>query len=343
MPAGSGQNNPLRDWQLDQRSITYVGRELQRPECILAERDGTLWSADARGGVMRIAVDGKQTLISQRPDHHADLATDSMSSLFSGTLPNGLAFARNGDILIANFGNDRLEIMTRRGETKIMASEVDGAPLGKVNFVLRDSRDRIWFTISTKINPWSEAISPAIADGYICVMDEKGIRIVADGFRFTNEIRMDAKEEWLYVAETTGKRVSRLRVENDGSLSGREIFGPSNLGPGLIDGITFDEYGNLWAAMILADRLIAITPRGDLLELFCDGDSLATARFESEFSAGGPVRTETLMACGGSLCPMLTSVTFGGQDLSTVYLGGLRANRIPLFRSPIAGLPMIHW
>ena len=30
-------------------------------------------------------------------------------------------------------------------------------------------------------------------------------RIVADGFHFTNEIRLDAREEWLYVAETTGK------------------------------------------------------------------------------------------------------------------------------------------
>jgi hypothetical protein len=37
--------------------------------------------------------------------------------LVTGTLPNGLAFARNGDILIANFGTDRLEVMSRAGET----------------------------------------------------------------------------------------------------------------------------------------------------------------------------------------------------------------------------------
>ena len=43
-----------------------VGHDLQRPECILAERDGTLWSADARGGVVKILPDGSQNIISQK-------------------------------------------------------------------------------------------------------------------------------------------------------------------------------------------------------------------------------------------------------------------------------------
>jgi gluconolactonase len=335
--------NPLRDWRVDPRRIAYVGHDLQRPECILAERDGTLWAADARGGVMRIDPDGEQSLIAQRPDAHFDLQADAGASLLRGTLPNGLAFAANGDILIANFGTDRLEIMTRQGDTHVIADHIDGEPLGKVNFVLRDRRDRLWVTISTKVNPWSDAVNSSLADGYICVLDEKGLRIVADGFAFTNEIRMDANEEWLYVAETTRKRVSRLKVGRDASLSNREIFGPSSLGSGVIDGIAFDRHGNLWATMIFADRLVAITPEGDLLELFGDGDASATAAFEAEFASGQPVRFETLMACGGSLCPWMASITFGGEDLSTVYLGGLRANRIPSFRSPVAGLPMVHW
>src|SRR5262245_24746373 len=46
-------HNPLDGWQVDRESICTIGRALQRPECILAERDGTLWAADARGDVMR--------------------------------------------------------------------------------------------------------------------------------------------------------------------------------------------------------------------------------------------------------------------------------------------------
>jgi hypothetical protein len=50
--------NPLDGFHVDAADISYIGTDLQRPECILAECDGALWSADARGGVVRIAPDG---------------------------------------------------------------------------------------------------------------------------------------------------------------------------------------------------------------------------------------------------------------------------------------------
>ena len=269
---------------------------------------------------------------------------DCAADLFGGTLPNGLAFARNGDLLIANFGTDRLEVMARDGRRgRILCDRIDGVPLGKVNFVLRDSRDRLWITISTRINPWSKAICSRQADGYIALLDERGVRVVADGLHFANEIRFDAKEEWLYVAETCARRVTRLRVREDGSLHDREVFGPSSLGSGAIDGIAFDAYGNLWATMIFADRVVAITPEGDVLTLFEDGDRDAAARLDAELDSGSPVSLETMAAMGGKIAPLLTSVTFGGPDLHTVYLGSLKGSAIPCFRSPVAGLPMVHW
>lgn len=335
-------SNPLQGWSLDRSKIRKIGKDLQRPECILAERDGTIWSADARGGVMRIEADGQQQLIGQRLGHGFDLADAPERSLLTGTLPNGLAIAGNGDFLIANFGSDRLERMTRDGHTTVLCDNIDGKPLGKVNFVLRDRKDRLWVTISTHINPWSDAVSKSVQDGSIILIDDRGARIVADNLLFANEIRLDAKEEWLYVAETTGKRVSRFRVTADG-LGPRETYGPSDLGRGLIDGFAFDASGNIWAAMICADRLVVITPQGDLIELFEDGDPEATDAFEAEFATGNPVAFETMYAACGTLCPWLASVTFGGPDLRTVLLGGLRATDIPCFDAPVAGLPMVHW
>jgi gluconolactonase len=335
--------NPLARWQVDPVTIQTIGSGLARPECILAERDGSLWSADARGGVVHIRPDGSQRLIPAPDAGHSDLDQDRAPNLFGGTLPNGLAFARNGDLLIANFGTDALEVMTRNGCRRILCDRIDGMPLGKVNFVLRDSRDRLWITISTRINPWSKAICSRQADGYIALIDEHGPRVVADGFVFANEIRFDATEEWLYVAETCARRVTRLRVGDDGSLHDRQVFGPSSLGSGAIDGIAFDVYGNLWATMIFADRVVAITPEGDLQTLFEDGDRLAAARFDAELDTGNPVSLETMAATGGKIAPLLTSVTFGGSDLRTVYLGSLKGSTIPYFRSPVAGLPMVHW
>jgi hypothetical protein len=52
---------------------------------------------------------------------------------------------------------------------------------------------------------------------------------------------------------------------------------------------------------------------------------------------------ELMLACGGTIAPWLASVTFGGPDLKTVYVGNLRGTRILYFRSPVAELPMVHW
>ena len=335
--------NPLRGWRLDRNEIRTIGRNLQRPEGILAEPDGTLWAADARGGLMRINADGTQQLVAQTPDPHFDMNIDARSSLLFGTLPNGLAFDVNGDILIANFGTDRLELMTRDGITRTLIDTVDGQPLGKVNAVIRDSSNRVWITVSTRINPWDRALRSTLADGYVLLLEHGKLRIVAERFAFANELKLDAAQEWLYVAESTAKRVSRLRVRRDGELTDREVFGPANLGAGLIDGIAFDSYGNLWGTMILADRLIAITPEGELLELLDDGNPEGTARFEAEFATGDPPSFETLSATGGSIAPWLASITFGGPDLKTAYLGSLKGTTIPYFVAPVSGLPPVHW
>src|SRR5215472_12448893 len=224
--------NPILDFGIDKSTLQYVGRDLQRPECILAEPDGTLWAADARGGVARLSADGSQHIITQRRSDDFQQAGSEADRYLTGTLPNGLAFARNGDILISNFGTDCLEVMTRDGSTRVLADSIDGEPIGKVNFVLRDSKDRIWITISTKIKNWMHALRTDLADGYLARYIDGKFRIVADGFHFTNEIRFDAREEWLYVVETTGGCVTRLRIGEDGNPVEREIFGPSSLGKG---------------------------------------------------------------------------------------------------------------
>jgi sugar lactone lactonase YvrE len=335
-------SNPLLGWQVDRAAIRTIGRDLQRPECVLAQSDGTLWSADARGGVMRIAPDGSQRLIAQRaPDVDASSAKTPEDLILRGTLPNGIALDRDGNLLIANFGTNAIERMNRQGVTQTLYTEIDGRPIGKANFVLRDSRDRIWVTITTRLDPWTRSVNEKTPDGYVALLDERGIRIVADGFIGTNECRLDANEEWLYVVESNGRRISRLRVRPDGSLGDREIYGPSDLG-GIPDGFAFDAHGNLWTTLVMSDRLVALTPEGDVLTLLDDGDAESVRVFDEHFHAG-TMTTEIMQATRGTLAPWMASVTFGGPDLCTVYLGSLLGTTIPCFRSPVPGLPLPHW
>jgi sugar lactone lactonase YvrE len=348
--------NPLKNWQVDRSAISAIGHDLQRPECILAERNGTLWSADARGGAMRIAPDGTQQLVTPRFAHttetpvvaapgaaagRAEVSFNDRYVQAQGSLPNGMAFLKNGDFIIANWGTDHVETMTRDGEMRTLYTEIDGQPMGKTNFVTRDSKGRIWLTVTTRMQPWTESINTGVLDGYIALIDEHGIRIVAEGFGGTNEVRLDAKEEWLYVVESNARRISRMRIQPDGSLTHREIYGPSKL-EGFPDGFAFDTFGNLWVTLIMTDKLVAITPEGDVLTLLDDSNVEATRVLNQHYEAQ-TLNPEIMAAAHGKLAPWMASLTFGGSDLQTVYLGSLRGTTIPSFRSPVAGLPLIHW
>jgi gluconolactonase len=335
--------NPLKDWQVDRARIKTIGTDLQRPECILARPDGSLIVADARGGVMHIDAAGEQRLmVPSRPaEDTAAAGFEDRYVLSKGSLPNGLALLDNGDVLIANWGTDHVELMTRDGELRTLFTEIDGQPIGKANFVMRDSKGRIWLTVTTRMNPWTDSINAGVLDGYIALIDDKGIRIVAEGFGGTNEIRFDANEEWLYVVESNARRISRLRVADDGSLYGREIYGPAEL-EGFPDGFAFDAHGNLWITLIMTDKLIALTPEGEVLTLLDDSNPEATATLNRHY-ADKTLNPAIMQAAKGTLAPWMASLTFGGPDLRTVYLGSLMGTTIPYFQSPVPGLPLIHW
>jgi sugar lactone lactonase YvrE len=319
-------NLPIEEFQLDLSQLTYTGHDLARPESVLARPDGTLWTSDGHGGVTRIDPDGSQQFLGGL-----------------GGEPNGLAMLADGSLLIANIAGGAVQRLYPDGHSENYLTEVDGVRLTTPNFVFRDSRERIWIAVSTREEIWWPAAAAPRPDGFIVLVDERGPRIVADGIYFTNEIRLDASEEYLYVAETMARHILRFHVQPDGSLSDREIFGPSSLGTAaFVDGFTFDAGGNIWVTTVLRNGVGIITPAGDYHVVFEDAHLEALASFEEKLKVGEAQPLDMLLAAGSTL-QLLTSVTFGGSDLRTVYIGSLGMNRLPTFRSPVPGLPMSHW
>jgi len=143
--------------------------------------------------------------------------------------------------------------------------------------------------------------------------------------------------------ETCGQCISRMRVQPDGSLTNREVFGPSKLGRyGFPDGITFDAYGNLWGTLVMADQIYALTPEGEF-HVILDDTVEETGMVLEEAFREDRLTPEIMLAAGGTIAQWFASVTFGGPDLKTAYIGSLKGTRIPHFHSPVAGLPMVHW
>jgi gluconolactonase len=316
---------PIKEFRLELSDLTFTGHDLVRPESILAQPDGTLWISDGRGGVSRINPNGEQQFLGGL-----------------GGEPNGLAMADDGSLLVANMAGS-LQKIHPDGRTEEVLTGIDGEKFSCVNFAFIDSRQRLWLSISTRDPVWWNAVASPRPDGYVVLVDERGARIVADGIYFTNEVRLDAKEEYLYIAETMQSRILRYRVQPDGSLSDREVFGPDGLGPGAyVDGFTFDAEGNIWVTTVARNGVGIITPDGDYHVVFEEANE-AHLMSLGEKIAQGTGQPADLAAAAGKTLQLVTSVTFGGPDLRTVYIGSLGMNTLPTFRSPVPGLPMHHW
>ena len=145
------------------------------------------------------------------------------------------------------------------------------------------------------------------------------------------------------MVETTGGCITRLRIDERGDVAERGTFGPTTLGKGAWpDGIAFDAHGNLWGTLVYSDRLFVLTPQGDLRVLLDEGHPEKVEALERAFHANH-VTEDVLFQTGQGIAPWMASLTFGGPDLRTAYIGSLKGTRIPYFRAPVPGLPMVHW
>lgn len=316
-----------KHFTLSLSDLHFVGENLSRPESVIACPDGTLFCSDNRGGVTRIAPNGKQDLLG----HGA------------GEL-NGISIDQRGNILAADIQGGVIQKIRPDGTHEVVLNEIDGHPLGAVNSVFVDSKGRLWIPVSTRESSWFEAAAHPRPDGYIILLDEKGTRIVADGIVFANEARLDPSEQYLYAAETMASRMLRFKVQPDGTLGERKVFGPDSLGPtAVVDGFALDCEGNVWVTTVLRNGLVVITPDGEAHTVFEDHNPAGLESVMSKIQNGTFSPQQDMLACAGATLQFPTSVAFGGPDLKTVYLGSLGMTRLVSFRSPVAGAPLPHW
>jgi hypothetical protein len=226
--------------------------------------------------------------------------------------------------------------------------EVGGERLAKANFVFNDEQGRVWITVTTRSDPLSKAMTglgqPECNDGFVCLIDGAGAqraRIVADGFAFTNEARIDPGGGHLYVVETQGRRITRFRLAPSGDLQARETF--TSFGHGTFaDGIAFDAEGQLWVTSIVSNRLFRIAPDGTIALVFEDGRPDHVDRIERAM-ADGSISRDLMYLKSGRQVHNIASIAFGGPDLRTAYLGSLVGDTLASFHAPVAGLPLPHW
>lgn len=306
--------------------LSEIGSGLNRPECVLAARDGSLYTGDWTYGIAQIAPDG-----TTGPAVDADL-------IGQGFRPNGIALMPGGDFLITNMARaGGVWRVSRGGEVTPFATELDGRPIPPTNFVLVDG-DRTWITISSTTRS-HEHFTAAANTGQVLLVKDGHVTLAADGLNWTNELRVSPGGEYLFVNETFACRTSRYDLAADGTLSSPvQLTFPEHIYP---DGMAFDSEGGLWIACVISNRLIRVAPDLTWTILLEDADP---ALGEIAFSyAMGRLTWDQISRSRGSRMANLSSIAFGGRDLKTIYLGGLGHESVRALRSPIPGAPMSHW
>jgi sugar lactone lactonase YvrE len=311
--------------------LRFVGAGLVRPECVLANAAGDLFTADWRGGVAHLRRDGSQALyVGAGP---AGLALK----------PNGIALLRDGSFLLAHLGDDEGGVfrLQRDGRVAPWLLQVDGVDLPPTNFVVQDAADRFWVTVSTRLKPRALGYRRSCDDGFIVRVDARGAAIVADGLGYTNEVAVHPGGKWLYVNETFARRLSRFALHADGSLGAREVV--TEFGPGTFpDGLAFDEDGHAWVVSIVSNRLIRVAPDGVPTTWLEEADADHLAWVEHAFAAGTMGRPHLDGAPSRSL-RNISSIAFAGTDRRTAVLGCLLGDRLATLRLPVAGVAPTHW
>src|SRR5437762_14376633 len=102
----SNSTVPIKEFRLELSQLTYTGHDLVRPESVLAQPNGTLWTSDGRGGVTRIDPDGTQQFIGGL-----------------GGEPNGLALTDDGSILVANIAVGSVQKLHATGQVETLVGE----------------------------------------------------------------------------------------------------------------------------------------------------------------------------------------------------------------------------
>lgn len=330
--ASATLHGAIGDPALSLDGLSFIGAGLSRPECLVTHRSGLIFAADwtGNGGVSIINTEGAVTRL---------LARKNGRSL----RPNGIALEPGSSFLIAHLGADDggLFRLHPDGRVEDVALHIAGVAIPPSNFPLRDSRSRIWLTVSTRVSPRADDYRPTAKTGFIALIEDGVARIVADGLGYANECTLSVDEQYLFVNETFARRLTRFDVAPNGDLSNRVTV--ATFDPGTFpDGVVLDCEGSAWVTSIVSNRVLKVAANGAISTILEDADPEHLADVERAFQSASMGRAH-LHGAKSRILRNVSSLAFGGPTLRTAYLGCLLDDRVPFFEAPATGALPRHY
>lgn len=315
----------LPSWIWDSTLVFPGDGSLARPEDGVALPDGRLIVADQVLGLRVVNPDGSSSQFgdlpgagyTHRPPTHPGGA-------------NGVSLEPGGThLLVADvFGAAIYRVDVATGATERLYQHRYG-----INTAVRDASGAIWFTQSARNTPeegeprlWA-SVEVARPEGALYRLQfEAGTagaaQLMADSLLFANGIAIDSAAGQLYLAETTGGRVLRYRVDvAAGTLGERTVFVDSVAA----DNLELDGAGNLWIAVPLANELLVVNTatgeRHSAFRVHSTEQAALVAEFTRRGQAGEPRMELFTPALWAPLPAPITGIIVGPSG--PVYATGL--------------------
>lgn len=255
------ESESLPHWTFSTEMVFPADQSLNRCEDGEVLADGRLIVTDAVSGLRLVEKDGSSRPFGNFSDAgyvHLDLEADSKA--------NGVSFEPDrSHVLVADVHNGGIY----RVNVETEATEKVYQHAYGVNSVIADSHGGIWFTQSARNKPgagaaglfktvWTPAPEGAL---YYLSPEKEGesrqVRLLADGFLFTNGLVLDEAHRTLYVAETMGSRLWQYSADvENGTVTDRSLVAEVNYP----DNLELDDEGRIWIASPIHTEVLVHDP-----------------------------------------------------------------------------------
>jgi len=200
------------------------------------------------------------------------------------------------------------------GATILMLDRDEGNGNVGYNDLTSDRQGRVYVGSLGSSPVFEDGREPASGDLYLIDLDGKA-HVVMPDIRLTNGLAVSPDGRTLYHSDTTPSVVNRYTVNEDGTLSDRDVFVTTD--KGVPDGLCVSEDGAVWVALAGGG--------GGVQSYAADGSPQAFVSIPQ---------------------PMCTSCCFGGDDLKDLYIvsgsdgGDLNTGAVYVETLETPGLPV---
>jgi sugar lactone lactonase YvrE len=253
----------------------------------------------------------------------------------TGGRPLGLAFDRDGNLVICDIGVERVLVLRPDGTLSTLAEEAGGLRLGFPNGAVFDAEGSLYISNSfdTSLSALAaaagstpltdhdrlvrlpnERMAAEVRDrapsGSLCrIGPGGGSEVLARGLYCPNGIAIDPGETAVYVLQSTLNNCVRVPLAGGDP----EVFAEFPSPP---DGIAFDCDGNAIVTLPLVNRIVVVDPRGAQETLVDDPDA--------------------------TVLDLPTNCAFGGEDFDELYVGHVIADHVARVPYPRPGHRLYH-